>query len=437
MLNEKLLYAVVACVLLMFGAEVKGANVVVADSVSHSPLTSVSVFDRNGFFVGVTDMRGCVPYLSPTDYPITLRYLGYKERAVTKAQADTIFMTETSSELPEVVIESRQHKMLHILAYLREYSTLSTYTDTVFMFREKMADFMTLPEAGVKFRGWTRPRILKSKSYYRITNSEGLDSVSDVSNHHFSWSDWIGVNTPIEMPKPLIDAVFATDTIFGRYGPVEIWSKNDDKVSVTVNVLADTVGRRWVPYFGDFFRRNLDFENFLLKFNYANVTDSRVTPADLVGFTYNIETRGRGRDMFHFNHKDEPFFVTTYAEVYIIDKEYITMKEARRWDKLKIASEKFDIIEPYEAPELQPAIKSLIARVNCIDRENIRLSAETDPNIGYEGGNRNFSIPYRALNILKQMTGISSLIHRRKQKSSWRDFRRKQIKENSSRKRSY
>lgn len=34
--------------------------------------------------------------------------------------------------------------------------------------------------------------------------------------------------------------------------------------------------------------------------------------------------------MFRFNRNDEPFFVNTFAEVYILDKEYITVKEARR-----------------------------------------------------------------------------------------------------------
>lgn len=421
----------VACVLLVLGAEMKAANVVVADSVSRSPLMSVSVFDRNGSFVGVTDKRGRAPYISPAEYPVTLRYLGYKEMTVANSRNDTIFMTETSAELPEVVVESRQHKVLHLLAYIREYSTLSTYTDTVFMFREKMADFMAVAEPGVKYRGWSRPRILKSKSYYHITNSEGVDSVSDVSNHHFSWSDWIGVNGTAEMPRALIDADSATDSVFGRYGAAEIWQRSGDRVSVMVDVLADTLSRRWAPYFNDFFRKNLDFDNFRLRFNYANVTDGEVTPADLVGFTYNIESRGRGRDMFRFNHRDEPFFVTTYAEVYIVDKEYVTVKEARRWEKLKVSTEDFEIIEPAEAPDLQPSIKALIARVDNIDRENIRLAAEVDPNIGYETKNRNFSFPTRAFNLLKEMTGISSIIHRKKQKKSWRDFCREQSKVNN------
>ena len=62
------------------------------------------------------------------------------------------------------MVESRQQKVMHMLAYVREYSTLTTYTDTVFLFREKMVDFMLNTDPKVKFQGWSYPRILKSSS---------------------------------------------------------------------------------------------------------------------------------------------------------------------------------------------------------------------------------------------------------------------------------
>lgn len=110
---------------------------IVADSVTLRPLPGASVFNRHGSLIGITSAGGKSPYISPSNYPITVRYLGYKEASLTHADTDTIFLTQTTATLPEVVIESRQHKLLHLLAYVREYSTLTTYTDTVFLFREK------------------------------------------------------------------------------------------------------------------------------------------------------------------------------------------------------------------------------------------------------------------------------------------------------------
>ena len=46
------------------------------------------------------------------------------------------------TELPELMVKSGRDKILHILAYVREFSELTTYTDTVALFREKMVDFI-------------------------------------------------------------------------------------------------------------------------------------------------------------------------------------------------------------------------------------------------------------------------------------------------------
>ena len=93
-------------------------------------------------------------------------------------------MERDATALPEVLVLSKNNRVLHMLAYVREYSTLTTYTDTVFLFREKMVDYM-LPASGSKFKGWSKPRVITSRSYYQFKDNNGLDSVSDVSNHHF------------------------------------------------------------------------------------------------------------------------------------------------------------------------------------------------------------------------------------------------------------
>ena len=59
----------------------------------------------------------------------------------------------------------------------------------------------------------------------------------------------------------------------------EYWLGLQDAVSkvanpeppLNINVLADTTSRKWVPNLSVFFRNNLDFENFRVRFNYDNV----------------------------------------------------------------------------------------------------------------------------------------------------------------------
>ena len=411
---------------------------VVADSLSRSPLPNASVFDRNGRLAGVCDSHGHLPYVSPSDYPVTVRYLGFEEKTVLRASADTVFLKESFSELPEVVVESRQHKVLHMLAYVREYSTLTTYTDTVFLFREKMVDYMLNPGNKTSFKGWTTPRVMKTRSYYRFTNAEGLDSVSDRSNHHFSWSDWVGIGVDVKIPERLASAEWATDTVRGKYSATEVWLKNRDRFTVDVNVLADTTGRKWVPNLRGFFQNGLDFENFRAKFTYSNVDGDSLKPVDLAGYSFNIESNGRGHDMFLFHRVNEPFFVSTYAEVYILDKEYITVKEAKKWERYKFTDNAVEIYEPVEAPELQPVIMALVERVNNLDTDEVRLGFDPDPHRIYEkasrrGVNRNFSIGHRMLGMLKQLTGIGEARANRKMNRDWRNLKKDMREENAKR----
>ncbi|MDE5902713.1 MAG: hypothetical protein K2H21_05795, partial [Muribaculaceae bacterium] len=360
---------------------------------------AASVYDRRGKAIGVTDRQGRLPELAKDAFPLTLRYVGFADRVMEYwERGDTVFMSEDVSELPELLVEERSRKLLHILAYIREYSTLSTYTDTVLLFREKMVDYMLRPDDKVKFRDWSTPRILASRSYYRFGNSEGLDSVSDESQHHFSWSDWLGIPSAIPLPHSLWHRATGRDTVRGRVSAAERWERDDDMVRVEVDVLADTLSRKWVPNLRAFLRSGLDFELFKVNLDYMGVTGDSVTPADMAGYSYRIESKGRGRNMFRFNRFDEPFFVTTEATVYILDKEYILPKEAKQWEKRNFDTDAIGICEPPGAPALSAPTRSLIARVDALNKEDVRLDAVPDARIGHKSDSRkNFQIGYRML----------------------------------------
>lgn len=408
------------------------ARFVVADSLTRSPLANASVFDSSGKFIGTGNSAGIVSCASETDYPLTIRYMGFHEKLVPRATADTVFLRENISELPEVVVEAKQKKMLHILAYVREYSTLATYTDTVSMFREKMVDFMLPSAPGTSVKGWRVPRVLNSKSYYHFTNADGLDSVSDRCSHHFSWADWIGIPPTTAIPQSLVGIDRGTDTIHGKYSAAEIWSRNGDRMSIDVDVIADTISRRWVPNLSSFFKNdNVDFERFGLRFNYGDVVSDKIGALDLTGYSFNIESRGRGHSMFQFHRYDRPFFVTTYTEVYILDKEYISVKEAKKWQNRKFDSDDIAIYEPMEAPGLQASVLALIDRVNNIDSDHVRMSLAPDYRLkSRHVVKRNFHIGQRALFVLKQVTGITYFKSHKNFNRRWKQFTREQINRN-------
>lgn len=405
----------------------RAQRMVVADAATHAPLPGVSVFDRGGRFVGVSKGEGRVTCVSAADFPVTVRCLGYGEMTVRETGRDTIFLREILMPLPEVTVSGR-NKVLHVVAYAREYSSLATYTDTVTMFREKMVDFMLPDDYKSGFKGWRYPRVLNSRSYYHFTNMAGLDSVSDRCNHHFTWSDWIGILPEFDLRQRVAAVEAGADTVASRYSPAEIWVRNGSRLTVDVDVLADTVCRRWVPGMAAFLRKeDVGFDQFTLKLNYDNVAGKSVKPGDIAGFSFNIESRGRGHSMFMFNRRDEPFFVTTYTEVYILDKEYITVNDAKKWGRNLTESDDIGIHRAPDAPRLQPQIIDLIARVENMDHDAVRLSIEPDERLAGRDLHAKSNFGKEVVKRLKGLFGIDQLRANRKHKRQWREFRRSRM----------
>lgn len=412
--------------------ELWASEVIVVDSATNVALPNASIYDKDGTPVGLSNSKGVIPKIARSRYPITVRYLGFNDKSVMYGSNDTVFLSESVSELPEMIVESSRHRVLHILAYVREYSTLSTYTDTIFLFREKMVDYMLPSDTKVKFDGWSSPRVLTCKSYYRFTNNNGLDSVSDTSQHHFTWSDWIAIPPEVSMPMRIKSSRISADTLFGKYNPTEIWRRNNDRIRIDIDVLADTISRKWVPKLAYFFRRGLDYNKFKVSFNYDNIEGNSLSGFDLDGYSFTIESKGRGREMFRFNKINEPFFVSTNAEVYILDKEHITVKEAKKWEKRDFDVDEIGIYEPMDAPQLSAAILDLVERVDLLDKHKIRLDFIPDHRLmGSNSGRRNLRIGRRALLLLKQATGITFFKSHKNFNNNWAKFRKEQIRKNS------
>ena len=60
--------------------------------------------------------------------------------------------------------------------------------------------------------------------------------------------------------------------------------------------------------------------------------------------------------------RGKKFDVDTYAEMYITDKEYMSVGQAKKFEKRDRRVEAVAIVSPDHAPELQPAIVELVGR---------------------------------------------------------------------------
>lgn len=335
---------------------------------------------------------------------------------------------EDSISLKEIVVSAKDRRMLHVVAYVRDYSLLYTYTDTAVLYREKWIDFMLPAGKKSRYKGWTLPRLLSTKSYYHFRNQNGLDSVSDQFNQHFTWSDWIGLINPIPIPKSLQNEENVTDTVFGKYSPARIWLRNGDQYTLKVNAVVDTTSRMLIPGLSAFFRkpvnvfedegndwwnhRNaLEFDKFKLNYHFGNVVSDTLFVRDLERITCNVESQGRGRNMFRFNPYDEQFYVDTNYEIYIVAKEYIPVKDAKKWEHHQFTNQELENLPlPDIVPPVSDDIAQLINRVDILkeqDEANVRAHIKVDRRVAglpLEGYTNKEVI----LKILKNMIGLKS-----------------------------
>ncbi len=287
--------------------------------------------------------------------------------------------TSQTTILPEVVVEPKKRQVLHITGYMREYSTLTTYGDTLLLFREKTVDFMVPTRRAKGYEGWLRPRVLASRSYYHFTDAAGLDSVSDRYQRHISWSDWLEIFDRVPLPDALRHPVSATDTLRGRYSPAVTWARDDDDVSIAVDVLAAPAASPWTPALHSIFKDRVEFYRFKVNYYLTGVDDYEAQADNIALVTFDVETGGRGWDVMNQFRRDEAFIINTYSELYVTGTEYLTKREAARLEKTPPAAEDVGIHAPHAAPDLEPEILALMLRVDNFDWTAHRLADKADP----------------------------------------------------------
>lgn len=279
-------------------------------------------------------------------------------------------------ELPEVVVEHKKRQVLYMQGYMREYSMQTTVSDTVFLFREKMIDFMIPAKKAKGFKGWTRPRVLSAKSYYHFSDWEGLDSVSDYYGKHFSLTDRIGIMSRTLLPEGLRSGASESDTVMGHYGPVAIWHREGDEVTLSVDLLADTVGMTYGSGLRSYFDGRENFMRFTIQYAFADVAGGEVMADNIVGVSVDIETGSGDRWGLASGRMSQA--VSTYAEIYITDKRYISVSDARRLEKRVDLAAEGGISIPAFAPELQASVRDIVGRVNSIDHDQLKRTSKAN-----------------------------------------------------------
>lgn len=203
------------------------------------------------------------------------------------------------------------------------------------------------------------------------------------------------------MPETLKGQETAEATVGGRHGPAAVWRRNGDDISLEIDILADERNARWAPGLYGFVKNGLDIRRMNLKYLFSGVGSDTILADDIARMSFSIESNGRGRNLNLFFRTSDPVYVDTYAEIYMTDKEYISVPEAKRWEKALPRNGGIGFFPPPDAPELQPAIRSIVERVEAIDYSALRLNEKPDSR--YAGKNLDKTQKRGLLNRLKSV----------------------------------
>lgn len=337
------------------------------DASTNAPLPLASITDRSGNVVGMTDKSGVIPELQKDRYPITFNYMGYASLQILKPAEDDVKMILQEYELPELVISPGARPLLHLTGYMREVTSVLSSSDSVTIFKESVVDFL-VPVEKTKVKGWNKARELASKTYVRMSNSSGLDSVS--TSHEYEFMLWGNRKSLIPSAAKIPDKIKGTevtcDTVMGKYYPKIIWLKNGDVTRWYGDALANEKNHVTSPWALKLFGLTTDVTEISENFVFETPDGDFIGPSDLRQVSITIDMLAKGKLFKKTLDSSSPVNVRTYMELYLTDREFLSEEEGKSLKKEIPTIESSDILAPTNANPLHPAIMRTVERVNSL-----------------------------------------------------------------------
>lgn len=337
------------------------------DASTNAPLPLASITDCSGNEVGMTDKSGVIPELQKDRYPITFNYMGYASLQILKPAEDDMKMVPQEYELPEIVIIPGSRPLLHLTGYMREITSVLSSSDSVTLFKESVVDFL-VPVEKTKVKGWNKARELASKTYVRMSNASGLDSVS--TNHEYEFILWGNrkglIPSAAKIPDKIKGTDVACDTIMGKYYPKIIWLKNGDVTRWYGDALANEKNHITTPWALKIFGLTTDVTEISENYVFDTPDGGFIRPTDLRQVSVTIDMLAKGKLFKKTFDSSSPVNVRTYMELYLTDREFLSVEEGKSLKNEIPSIESSEILAPTNANPLHPAIRRTVERVNSL-----------------------------------------------------------------------
>ena len=334
----------------------------VVDVMDDTPVSSATIFDAQGNVVGFTSSEGDFSDIPDSDYPITIRCIGYENIVMGQPKDTVVQMIPMIYELDEAVISASRDVMKQTF-YVREYFTISSATDTITHFLEHMCDRYVPASKQVKFKkNDLRFRNTRCYKYYQIGDQDsvavsnkpgskvflGLIETEEVDASE-SFKGQMGVNRVYEEK--------------GKSGILHSRKQNERIFTEYKDGLADKKGHiAHLPFLLNMMGLSMDAHQAYITHVYKANDASVYQPKDLIQAGVVVEVLGKGKLLRQMVNSDVPVKINFSIEYYVVSREYISKEQAKAEYKDKSLKVPFEI--PATVPQLSEATQLLIQRAN-------------------------------------------------------------------------
>ena len=348
-----------------------GAQVVV-DSADATPLPLATVFNHSGTIVGLTDDHGNMQKLTNPSFPLTIRYMGYDPLVVNTLNADSLRMTASAYELPEITVQPVDRPVTRMIVYVRQYASMTTSTDTVDMYADYMGDLRWARKGVRKFKRWDG-RLTRTgpvRAYVHKSNAT-TDSIGFPSQEEFeelSWSNFIQVPTDtVFEPRATRANNHAADSVVGKSGFKIINYNTPTTFCIKTDAIAGTKDHRLSFGLLKLLGFNIEFTTFTELSVFPKDSIGVHSPETLLSYAITLEASGKGRWIKKLLGSKSPVDIKCYYEVYPVDIEHLTMDE---WRELKKDPPQDCFTVPVLVPTLAPEVESHIAQARSAKNQD-------------------------------------------------------------------
>ncbi len=367
------------------GLLAESGDVVVVDAEDKSPVVAASVFSKKGKIIGITGFDGKIAGVSPDDFPITVKSIGYRSDE-SVMPCDTIALPRETYKLGEVIISPKDRPILRAVCYVRELSTMmisyesgdTAATIAFNSYTESMGDFYMAIAKVKKFKNSHRLPVSRCYSSGEIGGKvDGGMSAIDTLIH-------VGDTLEIKQNQSLTLLTFdddfpipdiavseskkirqgaKSDVIMGKHGIKTIARKENGIYVETFDKLADKKNHKHSPNALKFLGLTMDVTENTHVTAYRSNKSGVYNPWDLMYSTVSTETLLKGKWWRYPFKTEKPIAMKSYVEIYPVAFEFLTVDEAKEMQENppEVEFRRSPIATP-----LPPGIKAMVEYADSV-----------------------------------------------------------------------